>query len=297
MKRSYLICVLTFFLWGSVYVFSKYAMACFSPMTVQTLRYILASLFLFAVAPKKQFRRIQREHIKYFLITALLGYLVANGMTMYSIHMLDATVASLINSSNPVFIMLFATLLLKERMTVRRGVGIGCALIGVVFVIGIDFGHISLPGIVCSVLGVVLGALGSAVVRKVSTYYVPEQVTLFYLLAALPFCIICSIVETVRNPLPLTLPGIGSILYLGIITTGVANLLWNKSLTAMDASVCSMFYPLQPMFSALFSVILLGEQITVELIVGGVLIAIGVLVGLGFPGHIRQRKQLKNNPQ
>ena len=218
-------------------------------------------------------------------------------MTMYSIHMLDATVASLINSSNPVFIMLFATLLLKERMTVRRGVGIGCALVGVVFVIGIDFGHISLPGIVCSVLGVVLGALGSAVVRKVSTYYVPEQVTLFYLLAALPFCIICSIVETVRNPLPLTLPGIGSILYLGIITTGVANLLWNKSLTAMDASVCSMFYPLQPMFSALFSVILLGEQITVELIVGGVLIAIGVLVGLGFPGHIRQRKQLKNNPQ
>ena len=297
MKRSYLICVLTFFLWGSVYVFSKYAMACFSPMTVQTLRYILASLFLFAVAPKKQFRRIQREHIKYFLITALLGYLVANGMTMYSIHMLDATVASLINSSNPVFIMLFATLLLKERMTVRRGVGIGCALVGVVFVIGIDFGHISLPGIVCSVLGVVLGALGSAVVRKVSTYYVPEQVTLFYLLAALPFCIICSIAETVRNPLPLTLPGIGSILYLGIITTGVANLLWNKSLTAMDASVCSMFYPLQPMFSALFSVILLGEQITVELIVGGVLIAIGVLVGLGFPGHIRQRKQLKNNPQ
>ena len=296
MKRSYLICVLTFFLWGSVYVFSKYAMACFSPMTVQTLRYILASLFLFAVAPKKQFRRIQREHIKYFLITALLGYLVANGMTMYSIHMLDATVASLINSSNPVFIMLFATLLLKERMTVRRGVGIGCALVGVVFVIGIDFGHISLPGIVCSVLGVVLGALGSAVVRKVSTYYVPEQVTLFYLLAALPFCIICSIVETVRNPLPLTLPGIGSILYLGIITTGVANLLWNKSLTAMDASVCSMFYPLQPMFSALFSVILLGEQITVELIVGGVLIAIGVLVGLGFPGHIRQRRQLKNNP-
>ena len=294
MKRPYLLCVLTFFLWGSVYVFSKYALACFSPMTVQTIRYILAALFVYAVAPKQQFRKIQRQHIKFFLITGLLGYLVANGMTMYSIRMLDATVASLINSSNPVFIMLFATLLLKERMTVRRGVGIGCALIGVVFVIGIDFGHISLPGIVCSVLGVLLGALGSAVVRKVSSCYVPEQVTLFYLLSALPFCMICSVVETVRNPLPLTLPGIGAILYLGIVTTGVANLLWNKALTSMDASVCSMFYPLQPMFSALFSVILLGEQITAELIIGGILIAAGVLIGLGFPGQLRQRRQLNS---
>lgn len=295
MKRSYLLCLLTFLLWGSVYVFSKYAMACFSPMTVQTIRYILAALFIFAVAPKQQFRRIQPKHIKYFLVTGLLGYLVANGMTMYSIHLLDATVASLINSSNPVFIMLFATLLLNERMTMRRGIGIGCALVGVVFVIGIDFGHISLPGIVCSVLGVVLGALGSAVVHKVSPYYVPEQVTLVYLLSALPFCMICSIVETVHNPLPLTLPGVGSILYLGVITTGVANLLWNKALTSMDASVCSMFYPLQPMFSALFSVVLLGEKITAERIIGGILIAIGVLVGLGFPRYIRQRSQLKNH--
>lgn len=291
MKRSYSLCVLTFFLWGSVYVFSKYAMACFSPMTVQAIRYLLAALFVFAAAPRKQFRKIQREHLKFFLITGLLGYLAANGLTMYSIHMLDATVASLINSSNPVFIMLFAALLLREKMTVRRGIGIGCALVGVVFVIGIDFGHISLPGIVCSVLGVILGALGSAVVRKVSCHYVPEQVTLIYLLSALPFCLICSAAETLRNPLPLTLSGIGAILYLGVITTGVANLLWNKALTSMDACVCSMFYPLQPMFSALFSVVLLGEKITAELVIGGILIAAGVLIGLGFPNCLPRRKQ------
>lgn len=83
-------------------------------------------------------------------------------------------------------------------------------------------------------------------------------------------------------------------LYIGIVTTGIANLLWNKSLTVMDASVCSMFYPLQPMFSALFSVILLGEKIIAELIVGGILIAVGVLVGLGFPGRIRRRSLSKN---
>ena len=294
MKRSYLICTLTFCLWGSVYVFSKYAMASFSPMTVMFIRNLIAALFIYAVAPRKQFCKIQRKHIKYFLITGILGYFLANGLVMHSIHMMSSTLASLINSANPVFIMLFATLLLGERMTLRKGIGIACALIGVVFVIGIDFGRISLAGVLCSVSGVVLGALGSAMVRKVSPYYIPEQITICYFLVSLPFCLITSIVETVRDPLPITLSGVGAMLYIGIVTTGIANLLWNKSLTAMDASVCSMFYPLQPMVSALFSVILLGEQITAELVVGGILIAAGVLVCLGFPGHMRRHNQLKN---
>ncbi len=292
MKRSYLICVLTFCLWGSVYVFSKYAMASFSPMTVMFIRNLIAALFIYAVAPRKEFRKIQRRHIKYFLITGVLGYFLANGLVMHSIHIMSSTLASLINSANPVFIMLFATLLLREPMTIRKGIGIFCALIGVIFVIGIDFGHISIAGVLCSVCGVILGALGSAMVRKISSHYIPEQITICYFLISLPFCLTMSIIETVQAPLPITLSGVGAILYIGIVTTGIANLLWNKSLTAMDASVCSMFYPLQPMFSALFSIILLGEKITMELVVGGILIAVGVLIGLGFPGHIRQQRQL-----
>ena len=213
---------------------------------------------------------------------------------MYSIRMMSSTLASLINSANPVFIMLFATLLLREPMTLRKGIGLFCALVGVVFVIGVDFDSISIAGVLCSVCGVLLGALGSTMVRKVSPHYIPEQITICYFLVSLPFCLVMSVAETVRAPLPITLSGVIAILYIGIVTTGIANLLWNKSLTAMDASVCSMFYPLQPMFSALFSVILLGEKITLALVIGGILIAIGVLIGLGFPGRLMQRKQQKN---
>lgn len=136
MKRSHLTCVLAFCLWGSVYVFSKYAMACFSPMTVMFIRNLIT------------------------------------------------------------------TLSLGERMTLRKGIGIVCALVGVVFVIDIDFGHISLAGVLCGVFGIALGALGSAMVRKVSPYYIPEQITICYFLISLPFCLITSIVETIRAPCP-----------------------------------------------------------------------------------------------
>ena len=296
MKRSYFICVLTFCLWGSVYVFSKYAMASFSPMTVMFIRNLIAALFIFAVAPKKQFRKIRREHIKYFLLTGLLGYFLANGLVMHSTHLMSSTLSSLINSANPVFIMLFAALLLRERMTFCKGIGTACALTGVVFVIGIDFGHISTAGVLCSIFGVVFGALGSTIVRKVSAYYIPEQITVCYFVISLPFCLIASVIETVREPLPITLSGVGAVLYIGIVTTAIANLLWNKSLAVMDASVCSMFYPLQPMFAALFSVILLGEKITPELVGGGLLIALGVLIGLGLPGYLKQHKKQSHLP-
>lgn len=48
----------------------------------------------------------------------------------------------------------------------------------------------------------------------------------------------------------------------------------------LDASVCSMFYPLQPLTSSILGVLLLHEVLTWNFVVGGVLICVGVVVSV-----------------
>ena len=65
-----------------------------------------------------------------------------------------------------------------------------------------------------------------------------------------------------------------------VICTGVAYTLWNKSLSVLDASVCSAFYPIQPAVSALLGILLLGETLSINFLAGSALIVCGVLVSL-----------------
>lgn len=279
-KRYYVLCVVTFFLWGSIYVFSKFAFESFSPFTVLFLRNLIAMVPVWFAARKRGFRKVQKSHIKYFLLCGVVGYGISTGMVLTANKLLSAAAASLINAANPVFIILFAVLLLKERMTLRKGVGVCCALLGVVAVIGLQMGALSTAGIVLSILGVIFWALGSVVIRKTTQFYPSEQVTLICLAISLPVALTGALVETGGVLPTVTLTAAAAVLYIGVFAVGMANLLWNKCLSAVDASVCSMFYPLQPVCSALLGILFLGEPVTLNFILGGVLIFAGVMIGV-----------------
>lgn len=281
MKRNYGFCVATFFLWGSIYVFSKFAFQVFTPLTVLFLRNLIAIVPVWLAARRRGFRKVRREHIKYFLICSIVGQGMSTGLVLMANNLLSAAAASLINAANPVFIILFAVLLLREQMTLRKGIGVACALLGVVVVVGLQMGGLSPAGLVFSILGVLLWSLSSVLTRKVAQLYPPEQVTLICLAISLPVALVGSLVQTGGALPTITLPAVASVLYIGVFGIALANLLWSRCLSRMDASVCSMFYPLQPVCSALLGILLLGEPITLNFLLGGTLICAGVIIGVG----------------
>ena len=68
------------------------------------------------------------------------------------------------------------------------------------------------------------------------------------------------------------------VLYLGLVGSGLAQYTWTASLAELPASTCSLFYPLQPMFSALLGILLLNETFTPSFLVGLVLISADVIL-------------------
>ena len=283
MKCGYLLLVLTFFLWGSLYVVSKYAFAAIPPLTVLLLRYVLALPVLGLLAWHKGMKAIEKRHLPYFLLCGALGYALAIGLQLMANERMDASLASLLNATNPVFISLFAVLLLKERMNRYKVAGIVCSLLGVAAVLGLSGGESSTVGVLLCVGAVLFWSLHSVVVRKISADYSTEQLTFCCIAAAVPFCLAASLIELQSRSLAFTPSSLGAVVYIAVMCTAVANLSWNRALAMVDASVCSLFYPLQPLSSALLGVLFLGEPITVNFVLGAVLISAGVVIGLREP--------------
>ena len=67
------------------------------------------------------------------------------------------------------------------------------------------------------------------------------------------------------------------LLYVAVCCTAIPHSLWNYSLSRVEASTCSLFYPMQPLTSMVLGVLLLHEHMTVGYLAGGALIVFGVL--------------------
>lgn len=155
---------------------------------------------------------------------------------------------------------------------------------------GAGSGNISAAGVLASVCSVLLWSGASVAIRRISGGYDPVQIALYGMGVALLLNIPAAVLEAGSIPSTFTAKAVLSCIYLGIVGTAVAHTLWNMSLKLLDASVCSMFYPLQPLTSAVLGIFFLHEVITWNFVVGGLLICAGVLITVLFTGNRKTEK-------
>ena len=282
MKRNagYLYLLITFFCWGSIYVVSKYALAVMGPVTVSFCRYLVSVVCLCGILKwKGGHKKIAREHWLYLLILGGLGYFAAIILQLGGTALLSGSLASLINSLNPVMISILAAVFLKEKITWKNVLSIVVSLIGVYIILGNGSMQINPLGILLSAGAVILWSAASVSIRKISGYYDPVQIALYGMCIALLFNIPAAVLENIfmtqSHP---TAVALLSCLFVAVFGTAVAHTCWNKSLQLLSASTCSMFYPLQPLVSAVLGVLLLHEVITWQFVVGAVLICSGSVI-------------------
>lgn len=284
--RAYLSLLLTFILWGSLYVASQIVMQELSTFTVACLRFILAWLFLtllihFKKGTVKEPFRPDAACKKYIWFLGFFGYTIAVGLQLMGTKLAGSTTASLINSTNPIVITLLAALILKEPLTKNKVIGIFLAVFGVYMIIGSDI-QINPLGLMLSIVAVLGWALTSVLTRSALSSYPPLQVTRHAIGVAaicnIPICL-AEIILT-GGPETISLPTVLCLLYMGFCCTGVAYILWNSSLAALPASTCSSFYPIQPLTSAVLGILVFHETITTSFIVGALFIVCGIFTSL-----------------
>ena len=153
-KKGYVFLIITFILWGSLYVVSKYVLGKMPTFTISFLRFVLAFLALSIITGKTE-KKIEKQDYKYILLIGVAGYFIAVGAQLLGTKYAGASMASLINSMNPVTMTIFGAILLKEKLNMRKIAGIILAVAGVYAILG-NGAKTGAAGIILSIFSVIL---------------------------------------------------------------------------------------------------------------------------------------------
>ncbi|OPA11153.1 DMT family transporter [Bacillus cereus] len=272
-------------IWGGMYVVSKYVLDFIPPLTLVWLRFIIAFVVLYGIlklAEKKQKKKvtIRKKDWLLFAWIGFIGYFISITCQFIGTKLSDAHTGSLVTSATPAFMVIFAALILKEKLTARRLLSTIITTIGVIIVIGwdIEIGSYFI-GTIILVGAAITWALLSIYVKIASIQFSSLVITTYAIFFSLffitPFMIWelqASSIGTVNTYVIL------GVLYLGIVSTASAFFLWNKGLELMDASIGSLFFFFQPIVGSLLSWLLLNETLNSNFFIGGILIICSVFI-------------------
>lgn len=277
-------------IWGGMYVVSKVVLEVIPPFALLTSRLVLGSAALGVVILWQHyfsFSNQQKENNSTSTLwpafwVGLVGYGVSLGFQFVGTKLSTASNGALVTSATPAFVLLFAALILGERITPRRLLALVVASLGVLAVIdprnaqldsGLFWGNLSL------LAAALTWALYSVLVRKVSRNVNLIHATAIMLIGGLPITLPWGAWELTTQGMGVITPGIvGGILFLGIISTAIAMFLWNYAFAELPAGVASLTFFAQPVVGTLLGWLFLGEIITPLFLLGGVMIGAGLLI-------------------
>lgn len=258
-SRAFILLLLTFLFWGSVYVAGKMISEDVPAPLLAGLRCVVAMAPLSLMARKHFGTKIAREDVKFFLLVGGLGYFLTIFLVQLGISMTGASTASLVNSLNPVSVTVLAALILKERITPVKFLCLALALAGTVVVTSGAGGQGELLGILVVLGSVLCWGVASVYMRKLTAKYPAILVTTYGMAISLIFYIPIGLVSVISQPVSFSPKCAAVILYLGFVGSGLSQFTWTKCLSVLPASTCSLFYPLQPVFSAILGALILKE--------------------------------------
>lgn len=170
MKKSYVYLLTTFMLWGSLYVVSQFVLGKIPTFTVAMFRYLIAFIALSLISLKSEKEKIEKSDYKYFFIMGFIGYFISVDCQLLGTKIAGGSMASLINSLNPVIISVMAMIILNEKLEMNKIVGIVLSLAGVYMIIGTG-ANIQFLGVLISFIAVIGWAFMSVISRKISNKY------------------------------------------------------------------------------------------------------------------------------
>ena len=271
-------------IWGGMYVVSEKVLLVIPAFTLLTIRLLIGIVILGLMVSKRA--TLPRRDVIRLLGVGIVGFGISVGMQFVGTHDASALNGSVVTSASPAFILFFAWLLLHESLTPIRVLSVGLATIGVLVIL--DLSHFDLSsrtfvGNLELTVAALTWGLYSVLVRKVSARHETTLLTFYALIGGLIITIPASALElsTTTVDLNAITPAIvAGILYLGVISTALAMVLWNRAFALVEASVASLFFFAQPLVGVLLSTTLLNHPLTPPLIIGGILIILGVLLSM-----------------
>jgi drug/metabolite transporter (DMT)-like permease len=289
-------------IWGASYLFIKVAVREIEPTAMMDLRLLLAAAVLVPVVVIRLGLRGAAADIRATgrgaFILGVTNMAVPFVLIAWGEKHIDSGVAAIANATVPIFVALLAIRFNpSERVRGLRLVGVVLGLVGVGVLTGLnpEGGWWGVAG----TLAVVVASLSYASANLYTQHRFPGTsplvITTASVLAAavvlLPFALV-----QLPNEMP-SWKALGSVAALGIAGTALALLFFYAMLNRYGASRSSLVTYLLPPFALFYGVVFLDERMTLNAVLGLLLILAGVALGSGFMQLARRRAAAPATPR
>ena len=275
LKDTFLAALVPIFL-GFGFVIAKPAMEYFPPFLLMGLRFTFAASILIWWFP------IPRGYLKEIFIVSFIANTLQYGITYTGLSMIDASAAVLLVQMEVPFGVMFAYFILKEKPTIRSLIGISVALIGVYILTGTPNLDGKFIGATLVFTGAGIWALGQVLVKPLSKEINPVALVAWLALFSGPILITFSAIfdgNTINYFKTASLNSWIIVIFLGFIMQPISYgcfyyVLKNNPIYKV-LPIVTMGIPPTGLLAA---ILLLGEEPTKELFIGGAIILIGVIM-------------------
>jgi O-acetylserine/cysteine efflux transporter len=265
--------------WGVNFVVIEVGLDHFPPLFFCAVRFLVAAVpaIFFLRSPRVPWRWVALATLTLAVLQFSLVFIgMANGM--------PAGLSSLVLQAQAPFTLVFAVLLLKERLTRQQVLGLAIAL-GGLLVIALDLGDTSPLGAFLLLIGAAASwGIGNIVMRRAAPPDMLRFMVWVSALAVLPLYVLSAVFESPQRGWDalrtITWPAAGSVLYVGLLATVAGFGLWGWLIRTYSASVIAPFSLLVPVFGMSAAALFDGERLTPLRLLAGALIISGVLFGL-----------------
>ena len=268
-------------IWGSSFFNIKIASTTYEPFTLALVRVIFASVPLILLC---NYKRIKIEAFtKYWKPYALIGLCnIAIPFTLIAIgtSKIDSYLAAMLMSTTPMSGSILAHFFTKnEKITFYKSIGIIIGFLGIVFLFFDKF-IINKDNYIFALITIIgstfysIGGILTLKIKKKGNENVTTSTTIWSILFLLPLSIVFEKPWEATPSLTSTI----SLLYLGVIATGLAWLIRFRILTVNGIIFQTQVAYLIPIFGVFFGYYIMDELITWKVIVSLILIILGIYI-------------------
>jgi len=270
--------------WGGTFISGRMLAGHVSPFSAAFLRFATAATILLIVLYRQNrgFPSVSRRLLLPIFCLSLTGVFSYNILFFWGLQSIDASRASVIIANNPIFIAMFASLIFRERLGLIKSLGVPVSVVGAVIAISKGdlagmLGGASGWGDVM-IFGCVLSWVAFSLIGKTVIAHIPPLTAITY----------ASTVGALLLLFPAVMDGVfgnfgnytfhewGNILFLGIFGTALGFVWYYQGIEHIGATRAGLFINLVPISAIIMAFLLLGEPITISLLIGTVLVLSGV---------------------
>lgn len=296
MKKGYLYIAITTILFSSMEIMLKFISNTFNPIQLTFERFFIGGLILLPFTIKSLKSKevsINKEDIKQFLFLGFMCVVVSMIFYQLAVTHTKASVVAVIFSCNPVFVMLFAYVFLKEKIHSHNIVSLILEIVGIIIIINPLSIKLSPIGVALTLLAAITFALYGVLGKKSTIKFGGEVVTCFsFIFGSLEMLILILIghipyISSLLNSFNISdfanvplftgynMNNIWAVIYVYVFVTGLGYASYFKAMEETSANTTSLVFFFKPVLSPILAFIFINEFIPINMIAGILFIVVG----------------------